>query len=287
MEFVIITGLSGAGKTGALHAMEDIGYYCVDNLPSDLLQTFYNLCETSTAKAMKRVAVVIDVRGGDNMQKLYADITEFTEEKKKFRLLFLDAVVNTLVTRFKETRRRHPLTDLVIDNSMEGALALETAYLEPVKKKADYVIDTTNMTVKQLKERVTSIFLEDSENSIILTFMSFGFKYGIPMDCDSIFDVRCLPNPFYVSELKKKTGLDSEVYNYVFDSDDTNTFVGNLVNYLEFAVPLYKKEGKVEFVCGIGCTGGQHRSVAIAKLLSEHFAEKGYKTLLTHRDMTK
>jgi UPF0042 nucleotide-binding protein len=287
VDFVIITGLSGAGKTGALHAMEDIGYYCVDNLPSDLLRTFYNLCETSRDDAMKRVAVVIDVRGGDNMQNLYSEIKAFREEKKDFRVRFLDANFNSLVTRFKETRRRHPLTDISADNSMEGALALEASYLHPFKKLSDYIIDTTHITVKQLKERISQIFLNSVQKSIVLTFMSFGFKYGIPVDCDSVFDVRCLPNPFYVAELRPKTGLDKEVYDYVFNSEDTKTFVDNLVQYLDFAVPLYVKEGKVEFVAGIGCTGGQHRSVAIAKLLTEHFKEKGYKTILTHRDMNK
>lgn len=287
MDFIIITGLSGAGKTGALHSLEDIGYYCVDNLPSDLLRTFYNLCETSTDQAMKKVAVVIDVRGGDNMKKLFWDIQDFRVEKKELSVVFLDASFDILVTRFKETRRRHPLTDLVADNSMEAALALEATYLEPFKRLADYVIDTTHINNKQLKERISTIFLDNFQKSIVLTFISFGFKYGIPNDCDSIFDVRCLPNPFYVPELKKKTGLDKEVYDYVFDSEETNTFVKNLIEYLDFAVPLYLKEGKVEFVAGIGCTGGQHRSVAIANLLREHFAKKGYKTVLSHRDMNK
>ncbi len=287
MDFIIITGLSGAGKTGALHSLEDIGYYCVDNLPSDLLRTFYNLCETSTDNAMKKVAVVIDVRGGDNMKNLFMDIQDFRAEKKELSVVFLDASFDILVTRFKETRRRHPLTDLAADNSMEAALDLEATYLEPFKRLADYVIDTTHINNKQLKERISTIFLDNFQKSIVLTFISFGFKYGIPNDCDSIFDVRCLPNPFYVPELKKKTGLDKEVYDYVFDSEETNTFVKNLIDYLDFAVPLYLKEGKVEFVAGIGCTGGQHRSVAIANLLREHFAKKGYKTVISHRDMNK
>lgn len=287
MNFVIITGLSGAGKTAALHAMEDIGYYCVDNLPSNLLRTFYNLCLSSTDKAMKKVAVVIDVRGGDNMQSLFADITAFRKEKKKLSVVFLDANFNTLVTRFKETRRRHPLTDLTADNSMEAALALESTYLNPFKKLADHIIDTTHINVKQLKERISALFLGSADKSIVLTFLSFGFKYGIPNDCDSVFDVRCLPNPFYVPELRGKTGLDREVYDYVFKSEDTRIFVDNLLSFLDFAVPLYIREGKTEFVAGIGCTGGRHRSVAIADLFKNHFTEKGYKSLITHRDMNK
>ncbi len=287
MDFIIITGLSGAGKTGALHSLEDIGYYCVDNLPSDLFRTFYNLCETSTDQAMKKVSVVIDVRGGDNMKKLLSDIQDFRKEKKELRVVFLNAGFDVLVTRFKETRRRHPLTYLTADNSIEAALALESTYLEPFKRLADYVIDTTHINNKQLKERISTIFLDNFQKSIVLTFLSFGFKYGIPNDCDSIFDVRCLPNPFYISELKEKTGLDKEVYDYVFDSEETKTFIKNLIVYLDFAIPLYLKEGKVEFVAGIGCTGGQHRSVAIANLLREYFANKGYKTVISHRDMNK
>lgn len=285
MDFVIITGMSGAGKTSALHALEDIGYYCVDNLPSDLLRIFYNLCETSVDESMKKVAVVIDARGGDNMQHLFTDIISFKEEKKKFKLVFLESDFSTLVKRFKETRRRHPLTDMAVDNSLEGALQLEGTFLQPLKRYADFVVDTTNYSNKKLKERITTVFLEDVSKGILLNFISFGFKHGIPYDCDSIFDVRCLPNPFYIPELKVKTGLDKEVYDFVFKSDDTKTFVSNLIQYLDFAVPLYRQEGKAEFVAGIGCTGGHHRSVAIASLLKKHFTDKGYNAVVVHRDI--
>ncbi len=287
MEFVIITGLSGAGKTAALHAMEDIGYYCVDNLPSTLFATFYNLCESSTDMAMKKVAVVIDARGGDNLQQLYVDLVNYRLENKKFKLLFLDAKHDTLVTRYKETRRRHPLADLVHDGSMEGALMLEISYLDPLKKIADYAIDTTNMSSKQLTERVKSTFVDDEVQSILLTFFSFGFKYGAPSDCDTIFDVRCLPNPYYLPELREQTGLDTQVKDYVFGFEDTTVFVNKMLEYLDFAVPLYRKEGKAELVVGIGCTGGKHRSVAISNLLKQHFEHKGYKTQVYHRDIRK
>lgn len=287
MDFVIITGLSGAGKTSALHAMEDIGYYCVDNLPSTLFTTFYNLCDSSTDVAMKKVAVVIDARGGDNLQQLYVDVVNFRQENKAFKLLFLDAKRDTLVTRYKETRRRHPLADLVIDGSMEAALSLEISYLEPLKKIADFSIDTTNVSSKQLTTRIKSMFLDSEKNSILLTFMSFGFKYGAPNDCDNILDVRCLPNPYYIEDLREQTGLDADVKDYVFSFADTNLFVNKILDYLEFAVPLYQKEGKAELVVGIGCTGGKHRSVAISQLLKEHFKEKGYKTQVYHRDISK
>ena len=287
MEFVIITGLSGAGKTSSLHAMEDIGFYCVDNLPSALLNTFYNLCETSTDNLMKKVAVVIDVRGGENLNNLYDDILSFKERRKPIRLMFLDAREDVLITRYKETRRRHPLADVVPDNSLESALLLETSYLEPFKKLADYIVDTTNVTTKLLKERITGLYLLSDEKSIILTFISFGFKYGVPTDCDTVFDVRCLPNPFYIPELKEKTGLDREVVDYVYSSKDTAVFVDKLKSYLDFAVPLYLKEGKAELVVGIGCTGGKHRSVAIAKSMSDHFNHLGYKSSVYHRDIKK
>ena len=287
MEFVVITGLSGAGKTSALHALEDIGFYCVDNLPSKLLNTFYNLCETSTDDSMKRIAVVIDARGGTRLNDFYSDLSELKEQRKPFTLIFLEANEDVLVRRFKETRRRHPLADSVPDNSVESAIKLESSYLEPFKKIADYTINTTNVTTKLLKERITRFFLGSNEKSLILTFVSFGFKHGAPNDCDSIIDVRCLPNPYYIPELKDKTGNDSDVRDYVFNSDDTTKFLETLVSFFDCAVPLYVKEGKAELVVGIGCTGGKHRSVAIADHLKKYFVKQGYKASVYHRDIKK
>ena len=285
MEFIIITGFSGAGKTAAMHALEDIGFYCVDNLPCSLLRTFYNLVENSTNKVMEKVAVVIDARGGDTLSSLENEIKHFEVEGKKFKVLFLYSEFSTLVMRFKETRRRHPLVDFVDDSTIKSALELEKRYLDPLKKHADYIIDTTNIDQKVLKTRISTLFLDNVSESIVLNFMSFGFKHGTPLDCDTIFDVRCLPNPYYEPELKQKTGLDKDVFDYVFSTEESKTFVNKLIDYLDFAVPLYKNEGKAELVVGIGCTGGHHRSVAISSLLQKHFTDKGYKTVISHRDI--
>ncbi|WP_440448548.1 MULTISPECIES: RNase adapter RapZ [Ruminococcus] len=287
MEFVIISGMSGAGKTSALHIMEDIGYYCVDNIPTSLLQTLYKLCKDSSDKAMKRVAVVVDVRGNGDYEVMYDDLENFKKNNEGVSILYIDAKVDSLIVRYKETRRRHPLTERLRDGSVAAAVKEEQRLLVPVKTLADYSIDTTFMSIKQLRERIISMFLENSSNSIMLTFMSFGFKYGIPLESDLIIDVRCLPNPFYIAELKEHTGLEKCIQDYVLDSEETQEFVKRLIDWLDYSLPLYLKEGKSELVVGIGCTGGKHRSVTIAELLDNYFMEKGYKCIVQHRDVKK
>lgn len=287
MEFVIISGMSGAGKTSALHIMEDIGYYCVDNIPTSLLQTLYKLCKDSSDKAMKRVAVVVDVRGNGDYEVMYDDLENFKKNNEGVSILYIDAKVDSLIVRYKETRRRHPLTERLKDGSVAAAVKEEQRLLVPVKTLADYSIDTTFMSIKQLRERIISMFLENSSNSIMLTFMSFGFKYGIPLESDLIIDVRCLPNPFYIAELKEHTGLEKCIQDYVLDSEETQEFVKRLIDWLDYSLPLYLKEGKSELVVGIGCTGGKHRSVTIAELLNNYFIEKGYKCIVQHRDVKK
>lgn len=287
MEFVIISGMSGAGKTSALHIMEDIGYYCVDNIPTSLLQTLYKLCKDSSDKAMKRVAVVVDVRGNGDYEAMYDDLENFKKNNEGVSILYIDAKVDSLIVRYKETRRRHPLTERLKDGSVAAAVKEEQRLLVPVKTLADYSIDTTFMSIKQLRERIISMFLENSSNSIMLTFMSFGFKYGIPLESDLIIDVRCLPNPFYIAELKEHTGLEKCIQDYVLDSEETQEFVKRLIDWLDYSLPLYLKEGKSELVVGIGCTGGKHRSVTIAELLDNYFMEKGYKCIVQHRDVKK
>ena len=287
MEFVIISGMSGAGKTSALHIMEDIGYYCVDNIPTSLLQTLYKLCKDSSDKAMKRVAVVVDVRGNGDYEVMYDDLENFKKNNEGVSILYIDAKVDSLIVRYKETRRRHPLTERLKDGSVAAAVKEEQRLLVPVKTLADYSIDTTFMSIKQLRERIISMFLENSSNSIMITFMSFGFKYGIPLESDLIIDVRCLPNPFYIAELNEHTGLDKCIQDYVLDSEETQEFVKRLIDWLDYSLPLYLKEGKSELVVGIGCTGGKHRSVTIAELLDNYFMEKGYKCIVQHRDVKK
>ena len=287
MEFVIISGMSGAGKTSALHIMEDIGYYCVDNIPTSLLQTLYKLCKDSSDKAMKRVAVVVDVRGNGDYEVMYDDLENFKKNNEGVSILYIDAKVDSLIVRYKGTRRRHPLTERLKDGSVAAAVKEEQRLLVPVKTLADYSIDTTFMSIKQLRERIISMFLENSSNSIMITFMSFGFKYGIPLESDLIIDVRCLPNPFYIAELKEHTGLEKCIQDYVLDSEETQEFVKRLIDWLDYSLPLYLKEGKSELVVGIGCTGGKHRSVTIAELLDNYFMEKGYKCIVQHRDVKK
>lgn len=287
MEFVIISGMSGAGKTSALHIMEDIGYYCVDNIPTSLLQTLYKLCKDSSDKAMKRVAVVVDVRGNGDYEVMYDDLENFKKNNEGVSILYIDAKVDSLIVRYKETRRRHPLTERLKDGSVAAAVKEEQRLLVPVKTLADYSIDTTFMSIKHLRERIISMFLENSSNSIMITFMSFGFKYGIPLESDLIIDVRCLPNPFYIAELKEHTGLEKCIQDYVLDSEETQEFVKRLIDWLDYSLPLYLKEGKSELVVGIGCTGGKHRSVTIAELLDNYFMEKGYKCIVQHRDVKK
>ncbi|MEE0913229.1 MAG: RNase adapter RapZ [Ruminococcus sp.] len=287
MEFVIITGMSGAGKTTALHVLEDIGYYCVDNIPASLLSTLYTLCSKSEDSMMKKVAVVVDVRGNENFEDMYTQIENFKKSHEDVSILFFDAKVDCLIIRYKETRRKHPLAERLKDGSVAEAVTFEKALLTSIKKIADYKIDTTYLSNKQLRERVMSMFMEDTSQSLTLTFMSFGFKYGIPLEADLIIDVRCLPNPYYIPELKPLTGLDQVVRDYVLKSEDTQEFLKRTLNLLDFSVPLYLKEGKSELVVGIGCTGGKHRSVTIARQLDEHFVEKGYKCVIQHRDVKK
>ncbi len=287
MELIVISGMSGAGKSTALRAMEDLGYYCVDNMPPMLLGTFYDLCQNSKNEKMKKCAVGIDIRSTDTFEDLYKEIRPITQQGKKFKILFLDAKIETLITRYKETRRTHPLADMAENRSVERAVELERHCLESIKLHADYSIDTTLMSMKQLKERVFNLFSENPTGTMKVVCMSFGFKYGIPLEADVIFDARCLPNPYYVPQLKNLTGMDKVVRDYVMKEEISKEFLNKILNLLDFSLPLYKKEGKSELVIAIGCTGGKHRSVTIASHINYHLHDLGYPTTISHRDITK
>lgn len=287
MEFVIITGLSGAGKSVAMRNLEDIDFYCVDNIPPVLIPTFYELCEKSGDEKMERVAVVIDIRVGDAFDKVFDSLNMLKQQNKIYKILFLDSSNNTLLRRFRETRRKHPLSDSYL-GSTEDAVNLERRLLRPLKERADYVIDTSLLSTTQLKERITALFMGDAALGMTVNCMSFGFKYGMPSEADLLFDVRCLPNPFYVPELKNLTGLDEEVFNYVMKWDQTKGFAERMMNLIDFSLPLYLKEGKSQLVVAIGCTGGKHRSVTLTRVLYKHLTEDGqHRVTIHHRDVGK
>ena len=264
MKIVIVSGMSGAGKSSAIKAMEDAGFYCVDNMPPQLIPTFAEVCGQSNGE-IEKVGLVVDMRSG-NMFKQLPDVLEKLRAKNiDYDILFLEANDEVLVSRYKQTRRSHPLAP---DGGVSEGIAQERELLRDVRKNAQYIIDTSSLTPLQLKEEVNKIFLKGSEyKSMVIKIESFGFKHGIPYDADLVFDVRFLPNPFYIPELKAKTGLNYEVSSYVFSFKQTEVFVKQLEEMISFLIPHYMEEGKTELVIGIGCTGGKHRSVAIAEEL--------------------
>lgn len=286
MEFLIVTGLSGAGKTQAVHALEDIGFYCVDNLPPQLLETFYSLCQQAGEK-FGRVAVVTDIRGGqDVFLTLAGTLEEMRREGKPYKILFLNASDSVLINRFKETRRKHPLADFFL-GSLDKAVQMERSVLQPVREMADYVIDTSLLAPAQLKKQLASLFLGSAQDALSIHCLSFGFKYGLPPEADLVFDVRCLPNPYYMPELKQLTGLDDPVRNYVMRWEQSQEVKKRLFSLIDYMLPLYVEEGKSQLVVAVGCTGGKHRSVTFAQLLYEHFSAEGKKVSVSHRDIQK
>lgn len=285
MEFVIVTGLSGAGKTRAMHAMEDIGFYCVDNLPPALIPVFYDLCDKSEG-IQRRLAVVTDTRGGELFKSFFSALETLKAQDKPYKILFLDAADAVLVNRFQETRRKHPLAE-AMQGSLAQAVRLEREMLRPVKEISDYVIDTSNIPVARLKSRISDLFLQNDSDAISVHCISFGFKYGLPLEADLVFDVRCLPNPFYVEELRHQTGLDAPVRDYVMQCKETEGFKTRFTDMIDYMLPLYVQEGKSQLVIAVGCTGGHHRSVALAQHMHDHLAEKGVHTSVTHRDIAK
>ena len=286
MRLVIVTGISGAGRVTALKIFEDNGYYCVDNLPIDLIESFADILFGQTNEKNK-VAIGVDIRSGKNLEKMSEVLKNMKAKEQNYEILFLDCNNNTLIKRFKETRRSHPMGDR---DSVENEINEERAKLEFLREQADYIIDTSNLLVKELRGEIEKIFVLNRDyRNLFVTIMSFGFKHGVPADCDLVFDVRFLPNPYYVPELKHKTGNQKEVQDYVLNSPVSHEFLDKLVDMIKFLIPNYIEEGKNQLVIGIGCTGGHHRSVTIANELYNQLnsSDASYGIRLSHRDIDR
>ena len=285
MELLIVTGMSGSGKSKALITLEDLGYYCIDNLPPNFLVNFADFMVNGDEFA-KKVAITIDTRSKDMFQSLGGVLDKLHERNIAYSLLFLDAEDYVLLHRYKETRRMHPLMNEET-TQLQSAIELERNMLNHIKDRADYYIDTSLYNSKKLGDRIVEMFKNKDEGEMVINFISFGFKKGILVDADLVFDVRCLPNPFYIEELKTLTGNDETVRNYVMGFEESNKLMAYIKDLLEYSIPLYQKEGKMQLVVGLGCTGGQHRSATFAILLNEYFINKGYKCSVSHRDIIK
>lgn len=278
---VIISGLSGSGKSTAMNVLEDLGYYCLDNLPLALLPKFIELCESSQGD-INKVALAVDVREGLFFNHAPEEIMELRKKGHPVEILFLDSSDAVLHKRYKETRRRHPLS---VNGSIDEGIAKERKMLSDLKNLADFTIDTSDFNVHQLKEVIKGRFDRSDSNKLQINILSFGYKHGYPYDADMIFDVRFLPNPFFIEELKDLTGLDEKVKDFVLSKADTREYMKKLIDFLEFLIPRYEKEGKAYLTIALGCTGGKHRSVALANELSQYF--KHLSPVTRHRDITK
>ena len=286
MRFVIVTGMSGAGKSTALKMLEDAEYFCVDNLPISLIEKFAQLTMDGTEGKIKKVALGVDIRSGEVLADLQAVLEKMSLSGIRYEILFLDANDETLVKRYKETRRSHPLSG---QGRVESGIQKEREQLEFLKKQADYIIDTSQLLTRELKSELDKIFIQNQEfKSLMVTVLSFGFKYGIPADSDLVFDVRFLPNPYYIDELKRLSGNDEPVYDFVMGFEAAQIFAGKLVDMIRFLIPNYIEEGKNQLVISIGCTGGKHRSVTLANELYRRLEDSGeYGIRIEHRDIEK
>lgn len=283
-DIVFLTGVSGAGKSTAMSFMEDIGYYCIDNMPADLILTFVNLMEKSGA--YNKIAIVADVRSKGVFTAFNDSVKNLKESKYNVKVIYLDIKNHVALKRYKLTRRKHPFADK-FSGSIEDALNYEKEVLASTRQSADFVIDTSDLTSNQLRNRLSQILLGDDKEIMNIHVMSFGFKHGIPSDADFVLDVRCLPNPYWVESLRSKTGLDKEVFDYVFSFDETEKLLEKLKDLLDYLNPLYIREGKSQIVIAIGCTGGNHRSVAIAEALAKHFSRHWDNVTVNHRDIER
>ena len=285
MRFVIVTGMSGAGKSTVLKMLEDAGYFCVDNLPVPLLPKFAELVSGQEDGTMTKAALGIDIRSGEGLVTVNKVLDNISDFSSHYEILFLDCNDSVLIKRYKETRRQHPLS---MGGRVEDGIRNERKKMKFLKDKADYIIDTSQMLVRDLKGEVDKIFVKDEPyQNFFMTVLSFGFKYGIPVDADLVFDVRFLPNPYYVENLRKKTGNEKEVQDYVMNCEEAGEFLNKIEDLLVFLVPLYIKEGKNQLVIGVGCTGGKHRSVTVANGIYERLKGLGYSAKAEHRDIEK
>ena len=283
MEFVIISGLSGAGKSRAASVMEDMGFFCVDNLPAPLIPKFAELGLGGNGE-YDRVALVTDIRGGVNFEGLFQALDSLEAMKCGYHIVFMEASDSVIIRRYKESRRNHPLAEEC--DSLEEAIALERIMLAPIKERAEWVIDTSDLSTRALREELLGMFARGSrERSMEVRVLSFGFKHGIPAEADLVFDVRFLPNPYYVAELRPLTGLDAGVRDYALASPQSQEFLKKLIDFVSYLLPRYREEGKAALVIAVGCTGGHHRSVAVAHALAEAVRALGYPVNESHRDM--
>ena len=285
MRFILISGLSGAGKSKAASFLEDMGYYVADNQPAPLIPKFAELCMAGQGQYQK-VALVTDIRGGQTFDGLFDALDQLRDMGCAYQILFVEASLETIIKRYKETRRSHPLAKA--GRSLAEAVALERTALEPVRKRAEYVLDTSALSTAKLRGEMLRLFGEgDGKPAMSVSVISFGFKNGIPLEADLVFDVRCLPNPYYIAELRPQTGLDAGVRDFVFGYQQTRDLMVHLEGLLSFLLPLYVEEGKTALVIAVGCTGGHHRSVAVTRALADFIRQKGYNASESHRDMTR
>lgn len=287
MEFIIISGLSGAGKSSAAAFLEDLGFYCVDNLPVALLTNFAGLCMAGAGTGKySRVALVTDIRGGQTFDELFQALDELTAMHLDYQLLFLEASDEVIIKRYKETRHNHPLCRQ--GYSLPEAVQLERTALEPVRRRASHILNSTGLNLSKFRGELLRLFgMGAPSETITVSVTSFGFKYGIPIDADLVFDVRFLPNPYYIPELKECTGLEEDVRGFLFGYRQTNEFLRHLEELLAFLLPEYAEEGKSSLVIAIGCTGGHHRSVAITHAVADFIRQKGYSVEEQHRDISR
>ena len=284
MEFILISGMSGAGKSKAASFMEDMDFFCVDNLPAPLIVKFAELGMAGSGE-YERVVLVTDVRSGTSFDGLFQALDALKALKCSYRILFMDASDETIIKRYKETRRSHPLMEG--DLSLEQAIAMEREMLRPLRERAEYIIDTSNLSTAKLKGELRRLFAkgEQKQGRMDLRVLSFGFKHGLPMEADLVFDVRFLPNPYYLPELRQKTGLDAAVRDYVYSTPTAGEFFARLTDFTDWLLPRYEEEGKTVLVIAVGCTGGHHRSVAVAHAMAEYLRNQGYQTDEHHRDL--